>query len=31
MRPFGIAPHQPDIVVPDMKGLADVLLEPLHA
>jgi 2-haloacid dehalogenase len=26
MRPFGITPHQPDIVVPDMKGLADILL-----
>ena len=25
MRPFGITPHQPDIVVPDMKGLADLL------
>ncbi len=25
-RPFGGTPHQPDIVVPDMKGLADVLL-----
>ena len=24
-RPFGITPHQPDIVVPDMKGLADIL------
>ena len=26
MRPFGITPHQPDIVVPDMKGLADILV-----
>jgi 2-haloacid dehalogenase len=25
LRPFGITPHQPDIVVADMKGLADVL------
>jgi 2-haloacid dehalogenase len=25
-RPFGITPHQPDIVVPDMKSLADALL-----
>jgi 2-haloacid dehalogenase len=25
-RPFGITPHQPDIVVPDMKSLADVLV-----
>lgn len=24
-RPFGITPHQPDIVVPDMKSLADLL------
>jgi 2-haloacid dehalogenase len=24
-RPFGITPHQPDIVAPDMKGVADVL------
>jgi 2-haloacid dehalogenase len=24
-RPFGITPHQPDIVVPDMKSLADML------
>jgi 2-haloacid dehalogenase len=26
MRPFGITPHQPDIVVQDMKALADVLV-----
>jgi 2-haloacid dehalogenase len=26
LRPFGITPHQPDIVVPDMQGLADVLV-----
>ena len=26
LRPFGITPHQPDIVVPDMKGLADALV-----
>jgi 2-haloacid dehalogenase len=26
LRPFGITPHQPDIIVPDMKGLADLLL-----
>jgi 2-haloacid dehalogenase len=26
MRPFGITPHQPDIVVPDMKSLADMLV-----
>ena len=25
MRPFGMTPHQPDIVVPDMAGLADAL------
>ena len=25
LRPFGITPHQPDIVVADMKGLADLL------
>ena len=25
MRPFGMTPHQPDIVVPDMKKLADAL------
>jgi 2-haloacid dehalogenase len=25
-RPFGGTPHQPDIVVPDMKSLADVML-----
>ncbi len=25
-RPFGGTPHQPDLVVPDMKGLADLLL-----
>jgi 2-haloacid dehalogenase len=25
-RPFGITPHQPDIVVPDMKSLADLLV-----
>ena len=26
MRPFGMTPHQPDIVVPDMKSLADRLV-----
>jgi len=26
MRPFGITPHQPDIVVPDMQSLADALV-----
>ena len=26
MRPFGMTPHQPDLVVPDMKGLADALV-----
>src|SRR6266478_9906620 len=26
MRPFGMTPHQPDIVVPDMKRLADKLV-----
>ena len=26
MRPFGMTPHQPDIVVPDMTGLADRLV-----
>ena len=26
IRPFGITPHQPDIVVPDMKSLADILV-----
>jgi 2-haloacid dehalogenase len=26
MRPFGTTPHQPDIVVPDMKSLADRLV-----
>jgi len=26
LRPFGITPHQPDLVVPDMNGLADVLV-----
>lgn len=26
MRPFGITPHQPDIIVPDMKILADALV-----
>ena len=26
VRPFGITPHQPDIVVPDMKGLAEILV-----
>lgn len=26
MRPFGMTPHQPDIVVPDMKSLADALV-----
>jgi 2-haloacid dehalogenase len=25
-RPFGATPHQPDIVVPDMKSLADTML-----
>jgi 2-haloacid dehalogenase len=25
-RPFGITPHQPDIVVPDIKSLADALI-----
>jgi 2-haloacid dehalogenase len=25
-RPFGATPHQPDLVVPDMKGLADMML-----
>ena len=25
-RPFGATPHQPDIVVADMKGLADMLV-----
>ena len=25
-RPFGGTPHQPDIVAPDMKGLADMLV-----
>jgi 2-haloacid dehalogenase len=25
-RPFGLTPHQPDLVVPDMKGLADLLV-----
>lgn len=25
LRPFGITPHQPDMIVPDMKGLADLL------
>ena len=25
-RPFGITPHQPDVVVPDMKSLADLLV-----
>lgn len=25
-RPFGITPHQPDLVAPDMKSLADVLV-----
>ncbi|HSE96080.1 MAG TPA: haloacid dehalogenase type II [Methylomirabilota bacterium] len=25
-RPFGITPHQPDIIVPDMRSLADLLL-----
>ena len=25
-RPFGGTPHQPDIVAPDMKGLADMML-----
>ena len=26
MRPFGLTPHQPDLVVPDMKALADALV-----
>jgi hypothetical protein len=26
LRPFGITPHQPDLVVPDMQGLADLLV-----
>jgi len=26
LRPFGITPHQPDIIVPDMTGLADALV-----
>ena len=26
LRPFGITPHQPDIIVPDMKCLAEVLV-----
>ena len=26
MRPFGMTPHQPDVVVPDMKALADALV-----
>jgi 2-haloacid dehalogenase len=26
MRPFGMTPHQPDIVIPDMKSLADLLV-----
>ena len=26
LRPFGITPHQPDMIVPDMKGLADLML-----
>ncbi len=25
-RPFGMTPHQPDILVPDMKSLADMLV-----
>jgi 2-haloacid dehalogenase len=25
-RPFGITPHQPDIVVPDMRSLADLMV-----
>jgi 2-haloacid dehalogenase len=25
-RPFGATPHQPDIVAPDMKSLADMLV-----
>ena len=24
-RPFGITPHQPDVIVPDMKSLADLI------
>ena len=26
LRPFGMTPHQPDLVVPDMAGLADLLV-----
>jgi len=26
MRPFGMTPHQPDLIVPDMAGLADLLV-----
>jgi 2-haloacid dehalogenase len=25
-RPFGGTPHQPDLVVPDMKSLADTMV-----
>jgi 2-haloacid dehalogenase len=25
-RPFGDTPHQPDLVVPDMKSLADMMV-----
>jgi 2-haloacid dehalogenase len=25
-RPFGMTPHQPDIVVPDMQSLAAILV-----
>ena len=26
MRPFGMTPHQPDLIVPDMAGLAELLV-----
>lgn len=26
LRPFGMTPHQPDVIVPDMAGLADLLV-----
>jgi len=26
LRPFGMTPHQPDLIVPDMAGLADLLV-----
>jgi len=25
-RPFGMTPHQPDLLVPDMKSLADMMV-----